>query len=374
VTNTFSDGQSTGANLSFQVLCSINAQTCAIATVAVSQLEGDFAQNPDGSVSIYQQQPSQISYLTPGAPETGIAAAIRQNAASSATPLPITGRVPTDYATAPPNLPENDEVLAEFISLIESLVTNIPSCNAYLEEGRGVAGNLGNPRNPAFFQVQTYCEDGASIAPGSIETEWQGEGYNGGSHTGFVMQSCAAAGSTSQPPILLKCFTPVVLVPLAFGHAEINEPISLIYSMKIGPFTIPYRGGSLRNTKSFYLNNKSVTYPFVTMPPSLPDNKLWGPRSNLVDNAVRPPINPMYIKTNTVCDGGTPSTILGKALKDADYKLPAVGFEAHHIKPSCWGGNNEITNGVWLPKNAVGFPNLHSNFTTWFIPDANFTP
>jgi hypothetical protein len=82
----------------------------------------------------------------------------------------------------------------------------------------------------------------------------------------------------------------------------------------------------------------------------------------------------MYIKTNTVCDGGTPSTILGKALKDADYKLPAVGFEAHHIKPSCWGGNNEITNGVWLPKNAVGFPNLHSNFTTWFIPDANFTP
>jgi hypothetical protein len=46
---------------------------------------------------------------------------------------------------------------------------------------------------------------------------------------------------------------------------------------------------------------------------------------------------------------------------------PGEAFEAHHIKPSVWGGDNTAPNGVWLEKAE------HQNFTTWWDP-RNFTP
>jgi hypothetical protein len=66
------------------------------------------------------------------------------------------------------------------------------------------------------------------------------------------------------------------------------------------------------------------------------------------------------------------SKILSDALEASPnpFPRPGAGYQAHHIKPSSWGGDNCKANGIWLPTSPV---NVHQIFTTWWLVD-NFTP
>ena len=341
-----------------------------IAAVAMSQLPGDFARASDGGVSTYEPGTIALAYLVPFA---GTTAAHRRNASSSATASAFEqpAALPAGYQTAPPNLPENNGLVADFASVVSDLAQPIPACLGFLEEDRAVSADLGDPRNPAYFQIQTYCENGASIVPGSITSTWQGAPYNGGAPlTKTVNQTCTNLGTDSLG--LQKCFTQVALVPLASGHAEINGPASLNYSLSVlGLLDLDFQPLYFGNASSFFLNNRSVPYPLIPVPST------WGPPASIVDGAVAPPIYPPYDSVDSDCyDGSAAAKILGEALrtdKPVRYPLPGPGFQAHHVKPLCWGGTNVASNGVWLPTTSTGYPNLHQPFTTWFRR-ANFTP
>jgi hypothetical protein len=92
---------------------------------------------------------------------------------------------------------------------------------------------------------------------------------------------------------------------------------------------------------------------------------------------------PKNCAANETSNLNNASTILGKALAAALFPNPDLGppttFDAHHVKPSCFGGSNLATNGIWLP-NIKASVDLHTIFTTWFFVNgaslvgANFTP
>jgi hypothetical protein len=337
-----------------------------LATAAESELAGDFTQSASGAVALSSSSPSQIADLTLGGSATGVRSSGRIVRESE---LVHANSLPAGYSTAPPNLPENSTEVADFAALVTALPDPLPACFGYLQEQRANASNVQDAMNPAYFQIQTYCENGASIASGSIVSSWQGTGYNGSAPVTLnVQQSCTDSGTDNLG--LEKCFTPVDLLPLASGHAELNEPTELSYSVTAMGITFTYDPLYFGQTSMFYLNNRSVPYPVVQVQPS------WGPSSSMIDGAVRPPINPPYTRTAKGCGDNTkgPSDALGKALSAAGYPYPGTGYNAHHIKPSCWGGNNLVGNGIWLPTTASGEPNLHQPFSTWFSPNGNFTP
>lgn len=197
---------------------------------------------------------------------------------------------------------------------------------------------------------------------------------------------------------MTKCFTGVNIVPLALGHAEVNEPVSVAFAMT-SPFTgaaIPQVGNPPLPSK-FFLNNRSVPYPVVAAPSN------WGPY--LVNGKVPPPVSgrpgeTAWVYTQKTCAASETTnlnnaSLLGAALTSAtpiNYPNPGPAktatptataalttFDAHHIKPSCFGGSNLATNGVWLPNDNAKV-NIHQIFSTWFyvngasLVGANFTP
>lgn len=116
----------------------------------------------------------------------------------------------------------------------------------------------------------------------------------------------------------------------------------------------------LAEAGGFVINNKGVFYPKVPASPS------WGqtsagvvpfpPPGSYIHRCpdVKPVLPNCYNASNN-------SARLGKALRDAGFAKPGGGFEAHHILPTSFGGDDQARNGVWLP----GDPQ-HQQFSTWW--------
>jgi hypothetical protein len=52
---------------------------------------------------------------------------------------------------------------------------------------------------------------------------------------------------------------------------------------------------------------------------------------------------------------------LAKALEKEGFMKPTgPGFEAHHIQPTTWGGDDTFGNGIWLARTD------HNRFSGWW--------
>jgi hypothetical protein len=146
--------------------------------------------------------------------------------------------------------------------------------------------------------------------------------------------------------------TPIVPVS---GHAEEDRFRYDLIMLQPASRTL-----SMAESGGFVINNKGVFYPKVPASPA------WGQTSNGVvpfpppgSNIhrcpdVKPPLPGCYNASNN-------SARLGKSLRDAGFAKPGGRFEAHHILPTSFGGDDTATNGVWLP----GDPQ-HQQFSTWW--------
>lgn len=110
---------------------------------------------------------------------------------------------------------------------------------------------------------------------------------------------------------------------------------------------------------AYIINTKGVFYPLI------PANSAWG-RTNdgfvpfFVNDMLHwggggntPPAPNCYNSSNN-------SAVLGRALTRGGFPKPGGGYQAHHIQPTSWGGDDSAANGVWLP--AVD----HYPFNSWW--------
>jgi hypothetical protein len=252
----------------------------------------------------------------------------------------------------------SDASLAQFL--------NEAGCTGVVLEQRGNA-DLTDARNTLFYQVQFYCT--LNAMPVGVTTNWAFAPYNRqgsfSSPATQVSEQVVPGGSNFMTPLDQVYVGPVKPAYLVSGHAELNWLEFLNFDVEDGDqfafntVLSPY--GAL------FLNNNSVPYPVVGVLTN------WGPSG--FKGVVSPPVNPPYVLTADGCgdnyDGA--STELGNNLIAKGYLKPGTGFQAHHIKPLCWGGKNNFENGIWLPTTVPDEPNLHKPFTTWFNP-RNFTP
>jgi hypothetical protein len=96
-----------------------------------------------------------------------------------------------------------------------------------------------SPYNVAYYQLQTYCENGASIVPNSLISTWSGTSYNGTpTATVQVTDTCQNVGQTSAGQT--KCFSKPQILPVAYRLAEVNEPVSVWYSVLVNGTTLNY--------------------------------------------------------------------------------------------------------------------------------------
>jgi len=172
---------------------------------------------------------------------------------------------------------------------------------------------------------------------------------------------------------LRKCFSSVNLLPVALSLAEINQPVSISYSVDHRDVTYPHSpiSPSFDDELSLYINNRSVPYPVI------PVLSTWGPSAAAGNPFVPAPTADRgpYKYTPVSCRSTNSSLKLGKALLAAkpSFPRPDKGFQPHHIKPVCFSGLDVAANGIWLPTNAENYPNYHQAYNTWFDPD-NFDP
>jgi len=393
----------TGAATPAASACPPEPTPSPLAAVGFSQPSGEFVEDESGKVSISDGRPSAVTYLTPS---QGVVTAsqIRAQATLSAPGVPV--KLPPGYATAPPVLPDTgNAIIATVESVLKQAVTfrlgirvPTPACYAFLNEQRAIPAQRGSARNPAYYQIQAYCDAGASITPNSLVSHWSAETYN--TSKGSSVHTIAIAETCDEIPHMFtfgtlgnRCFTKPRLVPLVTGHAEINAPEKLEYGVSILHLDTEFRlPGQLHPVEKFFLNDRAVPYPVAAVQPQ------WGP--TIVDDMVPPPVqgaNAYFYEPNGCGNNlDKASTALGRNLKNGKnlpnkerFPNPAPGvksdpskgilgmppaFDAHHIKPSCWSGTNDAINGIWLPnaKNAL-YGNIHNEFTTWWLP-SNFTP
>jgi hypothetical protein len=151
---------------------------------------------------------------------------------------------------------------------------------------------------------------------------------------------------------LTVCRTPVVDVRSASGRSE-RVTIGMKYSETQLPTTPVWNFPD-----RFVINKKNAYYPLV-------DASVWQwPRGKWV---VFPPQKLKYCPKPRTAPGCTKKNGLAKIL-EGDY-VPSDfytrkfdRYEAHHIQPLSWGGEDNIVNGVWLPDS------IHQNFSTWWLP------
>lgn len=159
------------------------------------------------------------------------------------------------------------------------------------------------------------------------------------------------------------CKTAELRVTSLSGHAERD---TFYFHLEVpGLSGIPEDA----NNNTFYINNKGVFYPVIYAQPS------WGN----VDNGVVPfAPDPSEIKR---CLGPGPGCynngrnpeILRRNLDRAGFAKPGPDFQAHHILPTSWGGDDRCDRPIALECNGVWLPRLkHQPFTDWWRP-TNFS-
>ena len=202
--------------------------------------------------------------------------------------------------------------------------------------------------------------------PANTRTIWDGATYNAqGAFTRTQVQETLFPSSSGATPGQ-QYVTDVKLAYLVSSHAELNHLVGIDFDIADSG-AVYLKGPASVFTGTEFLNDRSVPYPVIPVLPT------WGPYNTFF--FVPPPVTPPYVQTSKGCGDniGGASRVLGVDLAGHGFPRPATGFDAHHIKPLCFGGSNIYTNGIWLPKNAVGEPDFHTPFTTWFDP-RNFTP
>lgn len=154
------------------------------------------------------------------------------------------------------------------------------------------------------------------------------------------------------------------------------ERTVISYDFAYTQFGVPL-AASVSRTYAFYVNSKGVFYPKVPVS----EGRALRQVALLNGGYVPFPPKPFYR-----CRAGDPPPCLSDTerkkfasiLVDAGVPAPpVVGYEAHHIKPFSWCGQNDPYNGIFMPVKYADPDELnaasHSAFTAWWLP-ANFSP
>ncbi len=337
------------------------------AAIVYVPADGDF-QVLNGSVSVNQAPASlAVEDLSSDTADAQSSAGLRGLPTKRPTfsQVPQASSIPPGYSTPPPYLTLPSDVASKIDNASLGVFVGKAGCTGVVIEQRGNA-DLTDPRNILYYQIQFYCT--LNAVPADVTTHWTFATYNDqntfASPGAKFSIDVEPGNSNFNLPLDQVYVSQVEPAKLISGHAELNW-------LQYINFNIDYGDRYSFNTVdspygAFFLNNKSVPYPVVSVRTN------WGP--NAVNGDVPLPDNPPYIKTATGCENSSRILVNLLETNDPPYPKPAPGFEAHHIKPSCWGGSNTLDNAVWLPKATAGYPNLHNSFTTWFKPDSNFTP
>jgi hypothetical protein len=143
-------------------------------------------------------------------------------------------------------------------------------------------------------------------------------------------------------------------------HAErMTARYSLFYGSPVSKQT------TVQNGEGIYdINNNGVFYPKITMGP------FWAvPAVLAAGHGYVPFPSPPFRR----CLAGNPNCVTNRSqlkanLLAAGLPNPPTNYQAHHIRPVAWCGQNDVTNGVFLPTN-YGEYNLHGPFNEWWSID-----
>jgi len=183
-------------------------------------------------------------------------------------------------------------------------------------------------------------------------------------------QKCQIIGSYGRFNV---CASDVYTVAPALGHAERAQfSFNMAWYRFFNPIPIvnPKVGGF------FYINNKGVFYPKVKiLDPNWAIAQVYNQDNHYVPFPTHRPFQ--YCpgpKRQLPC--ATSNTLQTELLKW--LKPPPAGFQAHHILPLSWCGQNNKENGVFLPElyddpNGEYNDNTHGQFTYWWLL-SNFKP
>lgn len=208
----------------------------------------------------------------------------------------------------------------------------------------------GNARGT--IQLYVYC---SLRIPYGLRASWDASAVSMSSLSfigdkRYPDEPCAATGQRYNG-VWEICKTAAVPVSPVSGHAERDTFYFTLLVPNSGPIN------SAANA-TFWVNNKGVFYPRV------PVETTWGSAEKGVVPFPDGLIVDCRVPSAQCFKGGDNSGRLRKNLRAAGFERPHGDFEAHHVQPLRWGGDDACDrskcNGVWLPRL------LHREFTTWW--------
>ncbi len=241
---------------------------------------------------------------------------------------------------------------------VDKCVTTYYCCYAKLN-AEPANGDVRDPRSVLQTFIIANCYGGDALKSNSVT--FNAFAYNDPS--GNPRTKVTDAGSYKFVKNLMggfQCATPHTSVPLVTGHAEMSRPFATVTDSLSNRDTSELNG-------DLDLNDKAVDYPEVDASASgyapgivpFPD----GPFSYCFGSAVeKPPC--------TVTNRPKFRKALITYYQDAGWSVPPGVFaspstyDAHHLEPLGWGGNDNPLNGVFLTNRLS--TNDHQIFSTWW--------
>lgn len=225
-------------------------------------------------------------------------------------------------------------------------------------------------KSGGVYYYYGYCRPAAALAANPY-VSWVIDAYdvtgmfyqNLGISSPYRTVSCGDTGITFQG-VWHVCNTDYTdIVPIT-GHSEAE-----LFRYKIVLGGVPRQQQTEDPQDGMYVvNRKGVYYPKVIANPA------WGQSESdfvpFLTAGRQPPLHwcgAGSVPSSAKCfNASNNSTRLARALVKGGFPKPGNTFQAHHIQPTSWGGDDTKENGVWLDQ-----PD-HTNFTTWWLP-ANFS-